>query len=437
MSPKESGSAGTPGRTSVIAALSPGGASLATAWVLLSLVMGVLSGCAGLGARGPDVDAALPPEAPPGLVRLIGREFGDPNILQVGEFYCLTGTVPRMVRTRTFQPDDVEWFKLQVDLGPYSKAASDFWAFHIYRHTDGTFHGYAAVHFPFFRTMIAHFLPAPGETWSDERPILRWEFESILIGDLKLGYFAYDPEVVRDDDGQLYLFYSSGHPNEVTSVDIHIKAVRMLDPATLDPDFAPRPVLSPEGFRSEDRNPRFVQILEGATVKKIQGKWVLLYSVGDFRENNYKLGVAYSDRLIPPEGEFYRKPTAPDPKDLWKNRETAEEGDRKKQEIGAEKKADREEVGKEDGGEVVYLIQSEHKEWPNYLGDVLSGAGIGTIVNLDGQPILVFHARLAKKPIKDGWGRNVWTLPVAVDISEDRPMREWIRPVLSKAGDAP
>jgi hypothetical protein len=414
----------------VIVALGPGGAALAAAWLLLPLALGVLSGCVGLGARGPQVEAALPAEAPPGLVRLIDREFGDPNILKVGDYYYLTGTVPRMARTRTFQPGDVQWFDLEVDLGPYSKAASDFWAFHMYRHTDGTFHGYAAVHFPFFRTMIAHFLPAEGETWTSERPILRWELESILIGDLKLGHFAYDPEVVRDDDGQLYLFYSSGHPNEVTSVDIHIKAVHMLDPATLDPDFAPRPVLSPDGYRSEDRNPRFVQILEGATVKKIQGRWVLLYSVGDFRENNYKLGVAYSDRLIPLEGEFYRKPTAPDPKDLWKNKETAEEaGDGDKVAAG--------EMMKENGTEVVYLIQSEHKEWPNYLGDVISGAGIGTIVNLDGQPILVFHARQAKKPIKHGWGRNVWTLPVAIDISNDRPMRDWIRPFLSKAGEAP
>ena len=123
----------------------------------------------------------------------------------------------------------------------------------VYKHIDGSYHGYATLHYGNFKTVIAHFLPQLGEVWTEEHPITKWRLDKILIGDVDKGWFAYDCNVVRDENGTLYLIYNAGYPNETLGVDIHIKAWRLLDPATLDPNFTPRPILSPEGYRSETR----------------------------------------------------------------------------------------------------------------------------------------------------------------------------------------
>jgi len=127
------------------------------------------------------------------------------------------------------------------------------WRFVVYKHIDGSYHGYATLHYGNFKTVIAHFLPQLGEVWTEEHPITKWRLDKILIGDVDKGWFAYDCNVVRDENGTLYLIYNAGYPNETLGVDIHIKAWRLLDPATLDPNFTPRPILSPEGYRSETR----------------------------------------------------------------------------------------------------------------------------------------------------------------------------------------
>jgi hypothetical protein len=344
-------------------------------------------------------------------VRLTRRGVADPFVFSHGRFHYVFGTSPgnHVLRTQSFRQDDFKWFKLRFDFGADRDRVHGVWAFRVYRHTDGSFHGYAGVHYGFFRTMVGHFVPAAGEAWGEGKPILSWKLDGILVGDLKLGQFAYDPGVVRDNDGTLYLIYCSGSPNEVTAVDIHVKVRRMLDPATLDLSFEPRAILSPGGFRSEDRNPGFVQIVEAPHLHRIGGKWLMLYSVGDFSGNNYKLGVAWSDSLIPPSGRTYEKPLIPDPRNLWKNETT--------------------------GTEVRYLLQSEKPDWPNYVGDRVFGPGVGTLVELGGAASLVFHGR--GLPGTDGktGERDVWILPVRVDTRAGTPVGEWITPLLPEKDD--
>ncbi|NIA13844.1 MAG: hypothetical protein GWP08_07160, partial [Nitrospiraceae bacterium] len=261
----------------------------------------------------------------------------------------------------------------------------------------GNYHGYATLHYGYFKTIVAHFVPADGENWTEEKPIGRWRFEKVLAGDLDRGDYAYESNVVVDEDGTLYFLYDAGHPREAIGVDIHIKAHKMLDPANLDPDFAVRPILSPEGYRSEDRNhPGSSQIVEGTFIQRVQGKYVLLYSVGDYLWPNYKLGVAYSDTLIPKQGATYQKPRFEDPENLWGN-------------SGGQ------------GDEIAYLMQSQSAEWPNFAGNELDGPGIGCLVHTDAGHRLVFHAR--KRGENE---RRIWTIPVNVQIGGGRPSNQWM-----------
>jgi hypothetical protein len=77
-------------------------------------------------------------------------------------------------------------------------------------------------------------------------------------------------------------------------------------------------------------------------------------AVADFVLNNYKLGVTYADQLVPPSGRTYRKVLIADPQNLWKN------------------------AGKTN--EVCYLLQSEQPHWPHYCRGLVSGPGLGNIV---------------------------------------------------------
>lgn len=330
----------------------------------------------------------------------------DPFLFRDGEDWFIFGTGRRCARTRLFTPEEVQLYDLELDLGQEAaRGAYQVWSLRVYRHTDGAYHAYGTLHYGWFRTAVAHFVPQPDQVWAPGRPITRWRLDRVLVGDLEAGHYAYDSNVVRDEDGTLYLIYNAGYPVPDLAGDVHILAWRMRDPATPDPEFVPRPILSPEGFRSEDRNPGHKQLVEGTHLQRLQGKCVLLYSVGDFDDSNYKLGVAFSDTLIPPPGETYRKVTVPDPGKVW----------------GSE--------GRED--EVLYLLQTQVPEWPHYCGHLVNGPGIGSIVALpDGQTALVFHARRPGVRHLGGQGRYVWRLPVRVAIADGAPLSTWIEPLI-------
>jgi hypothetical protein len=177
---------------------------------------------------------------------------------------------------------------------------------------------------------------------------------------------------------------------------------KLRKPDAIDESFAPRPVLSPEGLASEYRNGRAgMQICEGPNIVRLGGKVAMFYSVGDFAEKNYKLGIAYADSLIPPAGQQYIKPKAADPTGIWGNPGNP--------------------------AEVVYLLQTEKAAWPNYQATRITGPGLGNLVRYQGNHYLVFHAHDFGKTSGKGSGRWTWICPVA--INPKAPLAERLKPI--------
>lgn len=144
-----------------------------------------------------------------------------------------------------------------------------------------------------------------------------------------------------------------------------------------------------------------LRLVEGTFLEKIQGKYVLIYSVGFYGDGSYKIGAAFSDTLIPRKGTWYKKVLIDDPNNVWGNSAAG-------------------------GKEVKYLLQTEHENWPNYAGAFVNGPGIGNLVNVgSGKYLLIFAARRAGRVDRNGLGRYAWKVPVLIDFHE-QDMSNWI-----------
>jgi len=361
--------------------------------------------------------AALPsssdPGRPTGVEPLLSGPLPDPHVFHDGDQYYIFGTGTHFYHGAALEPEAMVRDELELDFreegGPYQ-----IWAFKPYVHSDGSHHAYVTIHYGFFVTAVAHFVPQDGETWEPGHPVRRWRLNRVLVGDRSgEGPMAYDPKALRDDHGRLYLFYAYSKQRHS---DVQLYAQAMIDPGTPDTAAAPRLVLAPEGYRSEDRNPGFIQLVEAANIVRWDDTYLLLYSVGDFalREgepSNYKIGLAYSDQLIPPSGQTYRKILLPDPENLWDN-------DSRDDEVG-------------------YLLQSQHATWPNYCRDWVQGPGVGNIVRLDDGPWLVFHGYRPDAEHAGADQRYVWKAPLDIAIDRDRAPQDWVRVRLPEASPSP
>lgn len=343
---------------------------------------------------------------------LLPEPLPDPYVFHDGAHWYVFGTGTHFFHGPALARDAMQRDHFELDFGeeggPYG-----IWGFKPYRHADGSWHAYVTIHYGRFVTSVAHFVPEEGERWLPGDPVRRWRFASVLAGGRSPDEpVAYDQSMVTDDDGAIYLVYDM---SPRLGADVSIMVQRMRDPATPDPTFPPRPLLAPAGYRSEDRNPGYIQIVEGTNIQKVDGRWVLVYSVGDFalyddHPSNYKIGVAYSDTLIPPEGQTYQRVLIPDPNRIWGN-------------------ADREE-------EVCYLLQSQQPEWPNYCAQWVKGPGLGNIVRADGADWVVFHGYKPDATGQDsGRGRYVWKRPLEINIDPARPMHAWLRVRFPGDGD--
>ena len=105
------------------------------------------------------------------------------------------------------------------------------------------------------------------------------------------------------------------------------------------------------------------RLVEVGNIIKVDGKYLMLYSVGSYKSPVYKIGVAWSGTFLPPHGATYRKVTMPDPKGVW--------GSRSEQEVD-------------------YLLQSRLPNWPNCAGDTVRAPGVGSLVECDGNWYLFF-----------------------------------------------
>lgn len=364
-------------------------------------------GCASVDSA--DIREDLPFDV---LSRLIDWEdcpgapgFADPYVFcEDGKWYITsTYTANRpMYMASTADFKTIDRHKLSIDLNQdYLRknfdaprlVVRDIWGFVPYKHTDGSWHGYASIHIGRYKTFVCHFSPQGSKSW----PITDWKLNKVIVtGRTKS---AYESKVYSDNTG-LYLIYVE----TLADGNNHIMAQRLLAPDKIDPSFKARAILSPEGLRSEDRNqPGSMQIVEGPNISFVEtpsgSKYVMFYSVGDFARKNYKLGVAYSDVLIPPKGEQYQKPKAMDKSNVWLNPSPK--------------------------NEVVYTLQTQISSWFNYANNI-KGPGLGNLVKYQENYYTVFHAHDVGK----ARGRWVWICPVTIDFS--MRMDSWLIPQLPK-----
>ena len=330
-----------------------------------------------------------------------GGALADPQVFRDNDTYYLTGTYSGeggyIYATTDFETMEATW--MEIDTKPWPYPYQHIWAFEIYRHSDGSYHGYA---FDFDRKGLYHFLPDPDP---DTRafPVRRWkEKERLLNGD-------YDNRVVRDGD-DLYMLSAKGD-----GAHISIYCQRMLDPGRMDTNDIPRKILSGhgDGLASELRNQAgLMKIHECPYIMKVSApggtKYVLSYTVGDYGIRDYKIGLAYSDVMIPPRGVEYTKATLPDALNVW----------------GSGAGTD----------EVVYVTQSHKPSWPNYHADVFNRPGSGDLVEYKGDHYMVFHAAapLQMEGMTGTRGydpsRMAWIMPLTFDFRGAMPT--WATPGL-------
>lgn len=348
-------------------------------------------------ARGGAVSPA-PPSTASAMVSEI--PLPDPFAYHDGDDWYIfgTGAEPFFLQGKSPVPGGMHRVALDLDYAGFTPRVAHIWRFTIYRHRDGSYHAYGTLHIGHFHTVIGHFAPRAGETWAPGRPIARWRLDGVLVGDVaREDWYAYDSKVITDLDGSLYLTYVDRRGR-----DNHIMARRLAEPGRVAPDEPPHTLLKPSGLLSEDRDePGSMQLVESPSIIRHGGKSILLYSVGDFARDNYKLGVAYSDRLIPPDGRTYEKVLRRDGRKVW---------------------------GEQDSPlEVVYLLQSQKKDWPNDIAGLVVGPGAGSVISLDGRPWLLFHGYRPTDARRRPDDRFVFKLPLKIDIRGTTPSPDWLK----------
>jgi len=335
---------------------------------------------------------------------LVDSPMADPVVVKRDGWWYITGTESYYYQGKELNRSALERKPLKLEIGKI-KTAGDVWGISFYQHADGSWHGYGTLHLGYFRTVIAHFKPAdPEATWTPGNMIDHWIVDRILIGDIATRKTTmYDQKMYRTKEGLFLVYNASPAPG----TDVEILAQRMVDPVTPDPKSPPICLLRPEGLRSEDRNhPGGMQLTEGCTIREVNGKFILLYSVGDFKTANYKLGMAWSGTFIPKAGKTYNKVKYPDPDKVWGNDNPTDE--------------------------VHYLLQSSNPEWPNYCGHWIKGPGIGNLILEKNSVSLVFHGYPTARGILFEGGRMTFKLPCEVSVANAVPPREWINPVFPK-----
>ncbi|MGQ4512400.1 hypothetical protein [Streptomyces sp. DW26H14] len=235
-----------------------------------------------------------------------------------------------------------------------------------------------------------------------------WVADSLLAGSfLRPDKADYDGKYV-EDNGTLYLVYSKRLSDSPTRDGV--VAQRMVSPGR-PADSGPAVLLAPEnangGYDSElffgtDQSKRF-ELIETGNITKIDGKYVMAYSTGAYNESDYKSGLAWSDTLIPPKGSVYRRSLMKDGAQVW--------------------------GGKPGGQEVHYLLQSQRRNWPDYVGDRVIAPGVPSVVESRGAWYLYFAGYLPSDAPKVSGGRldashrRPYVMPLSVHVPKDTSVR--------------
>jgi hypothetical protein len=269
--------------------------------------------------------------------------------------------------------------------------------------------------------VILHAHPTSGGD-SSAMP-LQWTADTLLVGSFAHSAPAdYDGKYISDG-GKLYLVYEkelSAGPNIfglVAQPMDNWTRPSAVPPVTLLEPQASGGGLTSENYFEKSQHGGF-RLVEVGNIIKVDGKYLMLYSVGSYKRPVYKIGVAWSDTLLPGKGSAYRKVRMPDTKGVW---------------------------GRKGADEVDYLLQSQVKDWPNYAGGSVQAPGVGSLVQRDGHWYLFFAGYDPKERVTgsnhtfDASHRQPYYVPVKLNVpsdttvkdASDAQLRSWITPELS------
>lgn len=187
-----------------------------------------------------------------------------------------------------------------------------------------------------------------------------WVADATLVGSLSQPAKANYDGKYFEDGGNLYLVYSDALE---LSPALHDGVVaQLMQSATQLANVPPVTLIEPDdtsdngGFNSEyfffDMSAPF-KLVETGNVTRINGKYAIAYSTGDFQEPDYKTGVAWSDTFLPVSGSTYQKILMEDTSGVW---------------------------GQPDHLEVLYLLQAQLSSWPNDVASQVLAPGVPSIV---------------------------------------------------------
>lgn len=222
----------------------------------------------------PAVAATTNPTMPTYTNPVIAETLADPSvILHNGTFFLFATGDGSSYRAYT-STDLVNWKRGQI---AYDPGIGNLWAPDIYHHPeDGTFYIYDTANFTI------------GVARADQ---IEGPFTRIK----ELVAKAIDAHLFRDDDGELYLYYTV-----LPSFTIHVQ--KMKDPVTVEGH--PIPLIGPELPWETNGN----RITEGPFLMKRKGVYYLTYSGSGAKSPDYAIGYATSGSPMGPFRKSYQNP---------------------------------------------------------------------------------------------------------------------------------
>lgn len=251
----------------------------------------------------------------------------------------------------------------------------------------------------------------------------KWVIDRRLVGHWRHSKqkAGYNPRYYYDNPtGRLFLIYIRGIRN-TDPAQFKIVARRMKNFTTKLRGGQPRTMLSPgvkgraiasERYRRGHSGPRLV---ETANIRRIRGRYVLVYSTGSYKSDHYKIGLAYSDTFLPKRGHQYRKVVYKDRAGIW---------------------------GHKNAPEVSYLLQAQKQKAAHFTRQV-KGPGVGSIVSAKRNWYLFFAGYRRGEPAHDGLYASSHRTPFSVQLRvrvrpkdrkhplhsiSNRQLRRWIVP---------
>ena len=240
-----------------------------------------------------------------------------------------------------------------------------------------------------------------------------WIADTLLIGSLDTSASDNYDGKYFEDSGILYLIY-----NKKIGADQDGVVAQPMNSAMEIAPASPTPLLGPEigegGYNSElayglnQSNP--AKLVETGNITKINGKYVMTYSAGTYNRSDYKTGIAYSDTFLPAAGTYYGRVQRLNSNGVW---------------------------GQANHAEILYILQSQLPEWPNYVADQVLAPGVPSIVqDHNGVYYLTFagydphDAPLNDKGLFNGAHRRPYYIKLDVKISStgtvsDASLRNW------------